>query len=92
MFTVIILAGALFAATMIGLLVLIRVGMTREQDRYLANDAPTRLAGLTRSIAGLHVRMPERDVRVLSPADPAVDPARSHNAAPSPSSSIGTAP
>ena len=70
MITATILAGVFFAAVMVSILVLIRIGMNREHGRYLSPQAPTRLAGATRAIAGLHVSMPGRDVQVLSPADP----------------------
>lgn len=70
MITATILAGVFFAAVMVSILVLIRIGMNREHGRYLSNQAPTRLAGATRAIAGLHVSMPGRNVQVLSPTDP----------------------
>jgi hypothetical protein len=68
--TATILAGVFFLAVLVSILALIKVGMNREHSRHLSTQAPTRLAGATRAIAGLHVRMPGRDVQVLSPADP----------------------
>ncbi|MGH3276863.1 MAG: hypothetical protein ACRDNZ_21355 [Streptosporangiaceae bacterium] len=66
-----IFAGLFFAVTMLAALLLMRVGMNRENRRYLANDAPTPLARVMRFISGLHVQMPERDLQVLSgPACP----------------------
>ena len=70
MITATILAGVFFAIVLVSMLVLIRIGMNREHGRYLSIQAPTRLAGATRAIAGLHVSMPERNVQVLSTADP----------------------
>jgi hypothetical protein len=60
-----IFSGLFFAATMVAVLVLMRVGMNRENRRYLSNEAPTRLARAMRTISGLHVQMPERDLQVL---------------------------
>ena len=61
-----IFAGAFFAVSLVGVLVLMRVGMNREHRSYLSNDAPTPLARAMRTISGLHVQMPERDLQVLS--------------------------
>jgi hypothetical protein len=61
-----IFAGAFFAVALVGVLVLIRVGMNREHQGYLSNEAPTPLARAMRTISGLHVQMPERDLQVLS--------------------------
>ena len=61
-----IFAGAFFAVAVVSLLVLMRVGMNREHRGYLSNDAPTPLARAMRTISGLHVQMPERDLQVLS--------------------------
>jgi hypothetical protein len=61
-----IFAGAFFAVALVGVLVLMRVAMNREHRSYLSNDAPTPLARAMRTISGLHVQMPERDVKVLS--------------------------
>ena len=61
-----IFAGAFFAVALAAVLVLMRVGMNREHRGYLSNDAPTRLARVMRTISGLHVQMPERDLQVLS--------------------------
>ncbi len=69
MITATILAGVFFTAVMVSILVLIRIGMNREHGRYLSNQAPTRLAGATRAIAGLHVSMPGRNIQMLSPAN-----------------------
>jgi hypothetical protein len=69
-----IFAGLFFAITMVAVLVLMRVAMNRENRRYLANNAPTRLARAMRTLSGLHVQMPERDFQVLSgPARPGLD-------------------
>jgi len=61
-----IFAGAFFAAAVVSVLVLMRVAMNREHRGYLSNDAPTPLARAMRTISGLHVQMPERDLQVLS--------------------------
>ena len=61
-----IFAGAIFAVVLVSLLVLMRVAMNREHRGYLSNDAPTPLARAMRTISGLHVQMPERDLQVLS--------------------------
>ena len=61
-----IFAGAFFAVAVVGLLVLMRVAMNREHRGYLSNKAPTPLARAMRTISGLHVQMPERDLQVLS--------------------------
>jgi hypothetical protein len=61
-----IFAGAFFAVAVVGVLVLMRVGMNREHRGYLSNEAPTRLARAMRTIFGLYVQMPERDLQVLS--------------------------
>ena len=61
-----IFAGAFFVVTLVGVLVLMRVGMNREHRGYLSNEAPTPLARAMRAISGLHVQMPERDLQVLS--------------------------
>jgi hypothetical protein len=65
--TAAILAGVIFAAVMVSILVLIRIGMNREHGRYLSSQAPGRLAGATRAVAGLHVIRPGPSVQVLSP-------------------------
>ena len=70
MITAATLAGAVFALILVGFLALIRIGMNRERGRFLSTQAPTRLAGATRAIAGLHVIMPGRDLQVLSPTGP----------------------
>ena len=61
-----IFAGAFFAVAVVSLLVLMRVAMNREHRSYLSNQAPTPLARAMRTISGLHVQMPERDLQVLS--------------------------
>ena len=61
-----IFVGAFFAVALVGVLVLMRVAMNREHRGYLSNDAPTPLARAMRTISGLHVQMPERDLQVLS--------------------------
>ena len=61
-----IFAGAFFAVAVVSLLVLMRVAMNREHRGYLSNEAPTPLARAMRTISGLHVQMPERDLQVLS--------------------------
>jgi hypothetical protein len=61
-----IFAGAFFAVALVSLLALMRVAMNREHRGYLSNDAPTPLARAMRTISGLHVQMPERDLKVLS--------------------------
>jgi hypothetical protein len=69
-----IFAGAFFAVALVVVLVLMRVGMNREHRGYLSNEAPTPLARAMRTISGLHVQMPERDLQVLSgPARPGLD-------------------
>jgi hypothetical protein len=60
-----IFAGAFFAIALAGVLVLMRVGMNHEHRGYLSNDAPTPLARAMRTISGLHVQMPERDLQAL---------------------------
>ena len=69
MITATILTGVFFAIVLVSILVLIRIGMNREHGRYLSTQAPTRLAGATRAIAGLHVSMPGRNIQMLSAAD-----------------------
>jgi hypothetical protein len=64
-----IFAGAFFAVALAVALVLMRVAMNREHRGYLSNDAPTPLARAMRTISGLHVQMPERDLQVLSRPD-----------------------
>ena len=61
-----IFVGAFFAAALAVALVLMQVAMNREHRGYLSNDAPTPLARAMRTISGLHVEMPERDLQVLS--------------------------
>ena len=61
-----IFAGAFFAVAVVSLLVLMRVAMNREHRGYLTNDAPTPLARAMRTISGLHVQMPQRDLQILS--------------------------
>jgi hypothetical protein len=61
-----IFAGAFFAVALAVALVLMRVAMNREHRGYLSNDAPTPLARAMRTISGLHVQMPDRDLQVLS--------------------------
>ena len=69
-----IFAGAFFAVAVVSVLVLMRVAMNREHRGYLSNDAPTPLARAMRTISGLHVQMPERDLQVLSrPASTGLD-------------------
>ncbi len=58
----VVLAIAVLAAALNGVLVLMRVGMNRERERFLSNAAPTRIAAVARVISGLYVHMPERDV------------------------------
>jgi hypothetical protein len=58
---VLVLAVVILAVALLGVLVVMRVGMTRERDRFLTNQPPTRTAGAARAICGLHVRMPGRD-------------------------------
>ncbi len=65
-----IFAGAFFAVAVVSLLVLMRVAMNREHRGYLSNEAPTPLARAMRTISGLHVQMPERDLQVLSSPAP----------------------
>jgi hypothetical protein len=61
-----IFAAGFFAVALVGVLVLMRVGMNREHPGYLSNEAPTPLARVMRTISGLHVQMPQRDLQVLS--------------------------
>jgi len=61
-----IFAGAFFAVALAVALVLMRVAMNREHRGYLSNDAPTPLARAMRTISGLHVQMPDRDLQMLS--------------------------
>jgi hypothetical protein len=42
-------------------LVLMRIAMRQERERWLTNEAPTRIAAMARIISGLYVHMPERD-------------------------------
>jgi hypothetical protein len=46
------------------LLVLMRIAMRQERQRWLSNEAPTRIAAMARIISGLYVQMPERDADV----------------------------
>jgi hypothetical protein len=80
-----ILAGAFFALAVVSVLVLMRVGMNREHRGYLSNDAPTPLARAMRTISGLHVQMPERDLQVLSkPAHSGLDQGDDESTIPGP--------
>ena len=42
-------------------LVLMRIATRQERERWLSNEAPTRIAAVARIISGLYVQMPERD-------------------------------
>ena len=42
-------------------LVLMRIAMRQERQRWLSNEAPTRIAAMARIISGLYVHMPDRD-------------------------------
>ena len=42
-------------------LVLMRIAMRQERERWLSNEAPTRITAMARIICGLYVHMPERD-------------------------------
>jgi hypothetical protein len=42
-------------------LVLMRIAMRQERERWLSNQAPTRIAAMARIISGLYVQMPERN-------------------------------
>jgi hypothetical protein len=43
------------------ILVLMRIAMRQERERWLSNEAPTRIAALARIICRLYVHTPERD-------------------------------
>ncbi len=58
----VVLVISVVAAALAGVLMLMRVGMNGERERYLSNKAPTRVAAAARVISGLYVRMPDRDV------------------------------
>jgi len=42
-------------------LLLVRIATRQERERWLSNEAPTRIAAVARIISGLYVQMPERD-------------------------------
>lgn len=56
------IAVAVLIAALAGVLVLMRVGMNHEHDRYLSSEAPTRIAAVARLITGLYVHMPDRAI------------------------------
>lgn len=51
-----VLLGAILAV-----LALIRIALRHERERWLSNEAPTRIAAAARTISGLYVQMPQRD-------------------------------
>jgi flagellar basal body-associated protein FliL len=56
-----IVAVTLLVAALAGALVLVRLGISREEraDRF-SGEAQTRISAATRAVTGLHVRTPER--------------------------------
>lgn len=65
-----ILAAALLASVLTGVLVLLRIGIAREEsEECLLDEPPTRAAAVTRRIVGLYVRTPQ----CLTQADDVVD-------------------
>ena len=69
MITIAILAAALVTSVMAGAIVLLRVGIGREEsEECLFDEPPTRTAAVTRRVVGLYVRMPEQ---VIQPDDAA---------------------
>ena len=56
-----IVAVTLLVAALAGSLVLVRLGINREEreDRF-SGEAHTRISAATRAVTGLHVRTPER--------------------------------
>jgi len=56
----VILIVTFLAGALAGVLVLMWAGMNRERDRFLSNEAPTRIAAAARFVSGLCVHMPDR--------------------------------
>jgi hypothetical protein len=56
-----IVAVTLLVAALAGVLVLVRLGISREEraDRF-SGEAQTRISAATRAVTGLHVRTPGR--------------------------------
>lgn len=70
MIAIIILAGAILASVVAGVIALVRVGIAREEsDNSLRGKPATRSAALTRRLVGLCVRMPQN----VTQADQAAD-------------------
>jgi hypothetical protein len=42
-------------------LVLVRIAIRQERERWLSNEPPTRITAMARIICGLYVHTPERD-------------------------------
>jgi hypothetical protein len=61
---VLVLAVLILAVALVAMLAVVLVGMSRERQRWLANQPPTRTARIARTITGLHVRMPGRDTLI----------------------------
>ena len=61
MVIVLVLAALILAVALVAMLILVRVGMSRERQRWLTNQPPTRTASGARTISGLYVRMPGRN-------------------------------
>jgi hypothetical protein len=69
MIVIVILAAAFLAAA--GVLVLLRIGIAREEsEECLLDEPPTRTAAVTRRVVGLYVRMPEQVIQPDEAADP----------------------
>src|SRR6266568_1841849 len=60
MITITIIAAGLLAGAIVGVLVLVRLGISQEnRGSPFSCEAPTRIAAAARVIAGLYVQMPE---------------------------------
>ena len=54
-------AATLLVAALIGVLVLVRLGISREErENGLSGEAQTRITSAARAVTGLYVRTPER--------------------------------
>lgn len=67
---------------MVAVLALIRIALRHERERWLSNEAPTRIAAVARAISGLYVHMPQRGPDPDSLADRTNHPGASHDTTP----------
>jgi len=63
-------AAAFFLGTMVGVILLLRAGIVREErDQSLLDLPATHASALTRRLVGLHVRSPRYVIETGEPAD-----------------------